>query len=105
MLGYNFDQIRLLSREYSFKVVIVPIPYLSLENDQQWQLAYQIISHEAEKYGFDVVETYSEMKDAGFSKLTIHPHDLVHPNKQGHLIIAEKLRDYIVARYQNRSGR
>src|SRR5262249_9523175 len=99
VLEYAFSRIQELARRARFKVVVVPIPYLSDEDADLWEIVYQMITDESKLYGFDTVSVYRDFKSAGFDKLLIQKNDLIHPNHAGHLIIANKLAEYVNRRY------
>jgi lysophospholipase L1-like esterase len=94
-LEYSFSQMRALIEPRHLELVVIPIPYLSEENEECWRIAYDIVAHEARKFGFDVISVYEEFKKAGFDHLLISRRDMLHPNQIGHKIIAEKIASYV----------
>jgi len=93
VLVYAFSQIRELAAARHFRVVVVPIPYLSPSTSDTWEIVYEMIMDEAKAFGFDTVAVSREFKDAGFNGLM---NDRTHPNRKGHAIIARKLAAHVL---------
>ncbi len=95
-LGYNFGQFQSIAVVNSFKIVVIPIPVLTTDHENEWAIATRIIDHELRKYGIDKVDVAPEFWTTGLSTLRVNSADSVHPNSRGHQLIAAKLRDYIL---------
>ena len=88
----SFEKLKALSAEFGFKVSVVIIPFLDPVDAYEW--AYDIVHHEAQQRGFDVIEVLDPFKEVGVNDLTIAPHDTIHPNELGHRIIADALFEF-----------
>lgn len=92
-LRYSFEKLKKLSDENGFDVIIMIISYLH-EDDKDikiHQAIYNIVEHESQRLGFDVLNTYSTFKSAGFSNLQKGENDYFHPNELGHELMASLL--------------
>lgn len=95
-LRYSFERLSDLAKRENFSVVVVIFPFLAGDStDYPYEIPHKIITMEAKRVGFDVQEVVHEFMDIGMNNLKISKNDLVHPNKFGHKIVAEKLGDYI----------
>lgn len=92
-LGYGFRRLAQLSEERGFDTLVLVIPHLV--DDDRYDLAYEIVAHQARKYGLDVLTVRDELEKAGFERLRVRSNDATHPNAEGHRIIAERLRDHL----------
>jgi len=92
-LRYALEQLKSLQEKNHFAVTILVIPYLMEDNDSQpiYQAIYQIIEHEMTRLGFSVINPYVDFSKAGFKNLILKKNDGVHPNAQGHEIMADAL--------------
>jgi hypothetical protein len=95
----SFEELSAPSAEFGFKVSVVIIPFLDHVDAYEW--AYEIVHHEAQKRGFDVIEVLDLFKEVGVNDLTIAPHDTIHPNELGHRIIANAVLEF----YKQAHGR
>ncbi|MFI5361372.1 MAG: SGNH/GDSL hydrolase family protein [Elusimicrobiota bacterium] len=94
MTEYAFDKIRNLGRTHSFRVLIVGIPFLSSEDDALWRQVYRIVAHESAKFGFSYVSPYRRFQRAGLEKLRLTAEDPVHPNAEGHRLLARTILEF-----------
>ena len=88
----SFEELSALSTEFGFKVSVVIIPFLDHVDAYDW--AYEIVHHEIQRQGFDIIEVLESFKEVGVRDLTIASHDTIHPNKRGHRIIADSLFEF-----------
>jgi lysophospholipase L1-like esterase len=96
LLRYSFEHLSKLQKNENFKVVILIFPWLVEESGiYPYETAHKIVTHEANRVGFDIVEIVDEYLEAGVENLKITKKDLVHPNDLGHRIVAQKIADYI----------
>lgn len=94
-LRYAFERLRDLATKHVFDVVVVIVPHLGEgEFQPAYQIAYEIVREEAARQRFEVLEVYQEFRSAGFPRVV--PNNRVHPSREGHGIIARKLRDYLL---------
>jgi len=85
-----------LAERENFTVVVVIIPWLvGNPGSYPHETAHQIVTLEAKRVGFDVLEIVHEFMKVGMGGLKISNRDVAHPNDMGHRIIAEKLSVYI----------
>jgi hypothetical protein len=67
----SFEELSALSAEFGFKVSVVIIPFLDHVDAYEW--AYEIVHHEAQGRGFDIIEVLDQFKEVGVNDLTIAP--------------------------------
>ena len=92
-LRYAFDKLKRMADTNKFEVVIAIIPYFNKTDGRYLCLpAHRIVAYEAQRQGFDVIDMYKKMDGYGLSKLMM---DRIHPNAQGHEMIATMLYDYL----------
>ena len=92
-LRFAFERLAALAREREIPVVVVIVPSLAAPKlEPGFRLAYDIADHEASRLGFEVVRLDDAFLAAGLSNLRVIPSD-PHPNRDGHRMIAEALRD------------
>jgi len=89
-----FDKLDELSRRRGFRVVVLIIPFL--EHTDAYLSAYDIVRHEAEARGFEVIEVLEAFRAEEPENLKINPRDGIHPNPRGHRIIADELGSFYV---------
>ncbi len=95
-LRYAFEYLASLAKKEKFKVVVVIFPKLILNsNNYPYETAHKIVTLEAERVGFDVIDVLNEFIEIGMSNLKISENDFVHPNYLGNKIIAKELASYI----------
>ena len=94
-LEYGFTRLRELKLRHGFDVVIVGIPVLDRRKKEQWRLVNQIIRHESLKFGFHFVDVFEPFERAGLRRLRNEPDDEIHPNIDGHAIIAKEVNRYL----------
>jgi lysophospholipase L1-like esterase len=88
----SFEKLKTLSAAFGFRVSVVIIPFLDNVDAYEW--AYEIVHHEAQRRGFNVIEVIAPFREVGVNDLTIAPHDTIHPNELGHRIIANSLFEF-----------
>lgn len=94
-LEYGFNKLRELKLRHGFDVVVVGIPVLDRREKEQWRLVNQIIRHESLKFGFHFVDVFEPFEKAGLRRLRNEPDDEIHPNVDGHAIIAKEVNRYL----------
>jgi lysophospholipase L1-like esterase len=96
-LRYSFERLRHLRDKNGFDVVVMIISYLREDDHskKKYQIIYNIVSHEAERVGFDVVNTYNVFVSTGFNNLLRADNDAIHPNELGHKLMAGLLYQHI----------
>jgi lysophospholipase L1-like esterase len=95
-LRHAFRRLSDLAADRQFSVVVVVFPGLDPKiGEAPLSVILDIVSMEAARAGFDVVELVDEYLEVGMENLTIESRDLTHPNNKGHEIAARKLVDYI----------
>ena len=95
-LRFAFRQLRDMSQEDGFSVVVMIIPWLSADERQYPQsIAHRIVEFEAHRAGFDTMDLTGEFMRNGIENLKIKSDDPIHPNEVGHAIIANALANYV----------
>lgn len=95
-LRYSLEQLSILSKKHHFNVAVVIFPWLDGDkNNYPYHIAHQIVSSEANRVGFDVLDPTQQFIQQGMTNLRISDKDWVHPNKTGHQIVANQLAQYI----------
>ena len=94
-LEYGFNNLRSLKERHGFAVVVIAIPSLDQRRKNAWRVVNEIIRHESRKFGFHFVDVFDEFEEAGLRKLRNEPDDDIHPNIQGHTIIARETEKYL----------
>jgi lysophospholipase L1-like esterase len=99
-MRYAFERLRGIANREGFPVLVLVIPFLMDEpaNHDVWQTVYQMIGHEVQRVGFDVYNPYPVFKAYGFESLPQRSNDFIHPNKEGHRLMAEGLQQRIAAK-------
>jgi lysophospholipase L1-like esterase len=95
-LRFGFRHLARLSKENGFPVVIMIIPLLQNKGGVYSHLAaHRIVEMEARRAGFDTIDLTDEFLRAGMGNLTLSLGDIIHPNKTGHIIMADSLSAFI----------
>ncbi len=88
-IRYSFEELKRMSVENKFEVIVVIFPLLKKFNQQYiYARAHDIIRHEAERNGFKVLDLTEPFDHFGFKKLT---YDGVHLNAAGHKLASRVL--------------
>ena len=96
LLRYSFEHLSKLQTRDNFKVVVLIFPWLVEDSGiYPYITAHKIVTHEANRVGFVIIDIIDEYMDEGMENIRIKEKDLVHPNALGHKIVAEKLATYI----------
>jgi len=95
-LRFGFRRLARISKENGFPVVILIVPLL-LDNGGAYshRVAHRIVEMEARRAGFDTIDLTDEFLRAGMGNLTLLLGDIIHPNKTGHMIMADSLSAFI----------
>ncbi len=105
-LRYSFEHLAAMAENAGFSVVVVIVPWLSDDTmGYPLKIPDTIVTLEAERVGFDVLDVVPDFMDAGLADLRIQEEDPVHPNKTGHSIVAQRLKTYIEGRWPEEIGR
>jgi lysophospholipase L1-like esterase len=89
-LKRGFGTLQELKLKHGFAVSVIVIPFLH-EPNAAYNAAYEIVEYEAARNGLAVVNVRDRFRDVGIEQLRIRAPDDIHPNEQGHQIIAEEL--------------
>jgi lysophospholipase L1-like esterase len=88
-IRYSFEELKRMSVENKFEVIVVIFPLLKKFHQQYvYARAHDIIRHEAERNGFKVLDLTEPFDHYGFKKLT---YDGVHLNAAGHKLASQVL--------------
>ena len=98
-LRFGFRRLARLSQENGFQVVVMIIPLL-LDNGGVYshRVAHRIVEMEARRAGFDTIDLTDKFMRAGMENLQPSLGEIIHPNKVGHVIMADSLYDFIQER-------
>jgi lysophospholipase L1-like esterase len=92
-LRFALEKLHALQSTHHFTVSAIVFPYLleKPETHAAYQLSYRIVEHEMQRLGFSVIDIYTPFTSAGLDHLLLRNNDGVHPNAEGHRIVAETL--------------
>lgn len=97
----SFNEIKKIANENNIKVILMISPVI-VENswdEYPYKDLHEQVSDEAKKYGFFVIDSLDAMKKISpGSRLWTTPEDR-HPNKIGHYLLAEKLKNEILSNH------
>lgn len=95
-IRHAFRRLARLSEQHGFAVAVLILPRLeSSVGGYPHAMAHRIIAHEAERYGFAVVDPVAAFLEAGMATLRLEPDDRGHPNATGHGIVAAELERWV----------
>jgi lysophospholipase L1-like esterase len=95
-LRYSFERLSDLAERELFSVVVVIFPRLIEESgDYPHKIPHKIVTMEAKRVGFDVLDVTHDFMNIGMRDLRIKETDHVHPSAVGHRVVAEQLVRYI----------
>ena len=97
-LRHAFSRLAAIARAQRFEVVVAIIPYLD-EGGRPgvFRQIYEISAHEARRAGFRVVRLRNAFAERGMAALRGGSTDPLHPNAEGHALIAKALFDELRA--------
>ncbi len=92
-LRYSLEMLDRLERQHGFTVLVMIVPYLLEKsgNADTFRLIYDIVEHESARLGFDVLRVDEPFEATGYDQLALPGWDRIHPNAQGHALIAKVL--------------
>lgn len=94
-LRYAFAELDALSREHGFDVAVLVVPYLAeREYADIYDVVYEIVGHEARRFDFAVLTLAAEFRAVGMERVGATDSPL-HPNREGHRILADRLLAYL----------
>ena len=87
-----FVRLRELAERNAFEVAVVIVPVLDERgHGELYRAAYDIVARAAAGEGFRVVDMHAEFAAYGLEALKLRPTDRLHPNENGHRLIARRL--------------
>lgn len=95
VLEQALSELKKLSTDHNFKVVVLITPVLDTTHSAQWNSVYKVMAHLAQKFSFDVVNMEESFEKYGKNKLALNNYDLLHFNKEGHTLVADELFNYL----------
>ncbi|TNF36264.1 MAG: SGNH/GDSL hydrolase family protein [Gammaproteobacteria bacterium] len=95
---YAMESLRQIADREDFPVLVMIVPFLKNEpeNHETWQTIYRMIEHEVNRVGLAHYTPYPEFGEYGFDRLTQRKNDFIHPNAEGHRLMAEGLYQQIM---------
>lgn len=95
-LRWTFRRLARLGEEHGFDVAVLIVPYLKEgPHGKAYDLAYEMVRHEARRQGFDAISVVREFRDAGLRRVA-NPDSPLHPNAAGHEIMGDKLAEALL---------
>ncbi|MFH1874324.1 MAG: hypothetical protein ABH859_03955 [Pseudomonadota bacterium] len=95
-MRYVFEYLANLAKTNKFKIVVAIFPYLvGNANNYLFEIAQEIVTMEAERVGFDVIDLVDDFTEVGMTNLRITRDDVTHPNHLDNKIVAEEIAKYI----------
>lgn len=89
-LRHAFGRLRRLQEAHRFGVLVVFIPGVdTAEHREAYQLVRDIVRHEVARRGLGFTDVLEEFAASEGGKLGAGPKDFIHPNREGHRIVAE----------------
>jgi hypothetical protein len=92
-LRFGLEKLGALQQQYGFDVVPVIFPFLlqTEQNATAYRQASDIVRHEMTRLGFEPADVYPLYKQKGLETFILREGDGVHPNGEGHRLVAEEL--------------
>lgn len=91
-IRYSFRRLRELADEHGFRPLVMIIPFLTqLDGRYPYESAHRIVRSEARARGLQVLDLTSRFMAADIESLRPNETDFVHPNEEGHRLIADAL--------------
>jgi len=94
-LEHALARLERLGREHGFGVTLLLVPYL--EDDALIERGYGLVRALALAHGFAVVDPTSEFRTRGLAELRVLAEDPVHPDAEGHALLAHALAPVVGA--------
>jgi len=92
-LRFALEKLHTLQTTHHFAVNAIIFPYLleKPETHQAFQEVYRIVEHEMTRLGFTTIDIITPFSATGLDQLLLRDNDGIHPNAQGHAIVANTL--------------
>ena len=92
-LRFGLERLKALQQQNHFAVLTVVTPYLLETPNSQpiYQSVYAIVEHEMARLDFPTLNFYPMFASVGLNTLVLKKKDGIHPNEQGHDMIAKEL--------------
>lgn len=90
----GFDQLRIMSKESSFPVLVIIWPVLTEFGHYKFESIHRWIREEAEKRGFQTLDLLPHFAKTSYRDLQVTAEDNIHPNDRGRKIGANALLDW-----------
>lgn len=106
-MRYAFEALAALTVAQGIPTTLLLVPFLDDDPESRaaWKTVYAIVTHEAERAGFSVVNPHDVFREAGMTALRQRPNDPIHPNAEGHRLMSEALhRHWQAARQESALG-
>lgn len=100
-LRYSFERLKRSKDKYGFDVTVMLISFFNENESTEGinKIVYNIVEHESNRLGFNVISTYDKFKSAGFNNLRLKESDNIHPNPLGHKLMAGILYEHLTSNY------
>ena len=94
-MRFAFQELGHLAQENSFAVLVVIIPILSQGQSYPHDMSHRIVAYEAERAGLSFLDLKDDLLEFGLERLKLDDRDELHPNKDGHRLIARTLAAHL----------
>jgi hypothetical protein len=102
-LAHAFRELATLAQRCEFRVALLLIPYL--EDDGAIEEGYELVAELARAHGFEVVDPRAAFRAHGLDALRIRETDPVHPDADGHRLLAQALLEALAPAATPRAAR
>jgi lysophospholipase L1-like esterase len=99
-LRHAFEKLQRLQTAHGFETLIVFLPGIDqAEHGAAYELTRDVVKHEADRVGLEMIDTLEEFGAAGIEKLRLGPRDFIHPNAEGHRLVASRIWKHLTTRF------
>jgi lysophospholipase L1-like esterase len=95
-LAFALERLRGVAEQNGFEAIVAVIPYLA--ESASYDVVYRMVEHLARTRGLEAVVLAPALSAAGLEGLRSREEDPVHPNAQGHRLLAEALAPLVSAK-------
>jgi lysophospholipase L1-like esterase len=97
-IRYAFEELASLAVAHGFEAVVVVVPWLVAEGTEYpFAVVHRIVEMEARRAGLTTLDVLDAFLAAGIEDLRVNPRDPLHPDRRGHRILADALREHLLS--------
>jgi len=104
MVTESFAELAALAREDGVPVLLVIVPMWIDFDDYPFAALHGRIAASARRAGLDVLDLHPVLEDADAVRYRLDPHDLTHPDAEGHAAIARAIHAHLARHGWTRVG-